>query len=66
MVAFIGQIPQHSYANLTSNRDSGALNCALQVWPALTGQASVQVPVVITSPACRSGALGQLRSSCMK
>ena len=51
---------QTVYRNVNCNPDSGALNCALQVWPTLTGHASVQVPVVMTSPACRSGGVGAI------
>ena len=44
----------------------GAENSARQCSPASKGQASVQVPVVITSPAWRSTAPGHWRSSFKK
>jgi hypothetical protein len=50
----------------TLSGDKGAPNCAVHVWPGCTGHASVQVPVVTTSPACRSLAPGHWRNSSTK
>ncbi len=54
------------YLKLTVSGCSGALKSPVQTSPGRTGQASVQVPVVITSPGCRSVAPGHWRSSARK
>jgi hypothetical protein len=52
--------------NVTDSAPKGDANRAVHVSPACMGQASVQVPVVTTSPARKSQAPGHRRSSTKK
>src|SRR5204862_1972712 len=60
-----GVVQVHSVKVMASG-DSGPSKAARQCSPGATGQASVQVPVVTTSPGCRSVAPGQARKACRK
>ena len=65
MLLGIGLLCAFAYSKLIS-RAGNASNRALHLSPAATGQASVQVPVVTTSLAARSGAPGLARNSVTK